>query len=111
MKHEINEHRGNNCFIPTKGYCFVKCINFLTGQDYNGQYLNFIRSEKRRSNTMTKTRIQPICRAFNINLGYYDGERVSPRSVIERNKALYLYNSIFCLKWKSESVSFTQARN
>ena len=20
------EYRGNNCFIPTKGYCFVKCI-------------------------------------------------------------------------------------
>ena len=24
------EYRGNNCFIPTKGYCFVKCINFVT---------------------------------------------------------------------------------
>ena len=34
FKHEIIEYRGNNCFIPTKGYCFVKCINFLTGQDY-----------------------------------------------------------------------------
>ena len=33
FKHEIIEYRGNNCFIPTKGYCFVKCINFLTGQD------------------------------------------------------------------------------
>ena len=28
----IVEYCGNNCFIPTKGYCFVKCINFLTGQ-------------------------------------------------------------------------------
>ena len=33
FKHEIIEYRGNNCFIPTKGYCFVKCVNFLTGQD------------------------------------------------------------------------------
>ena len=33
FKHEINEYRGENCFIPTKGYCFVKCINFITG-DY-----------------------------------------------------------------------------
>ena len=23
----IVEYRGNNCYIPTKGYCFVKCIN------------------------------------------------------------------------------------
>ena len=29
----IVEYQGNNCFIPSKGYCFVKCINFLTGQD------------------------------------------------------------------------------
>ena len=32
FKHEIIEDRGNNCFIPTKGYCFVKSINFITGQ-------------------------------------------------------------------------------
>ena len=30
----IIEYQGNNCFIPTKGYCFVKCINYLSGQDY-----------------------------------------------------------------------------
>ena len=62
FKHEITEYRGNNCFIPTKGYCFVKCINFLTGEDYKKQYLGFIRSEQRRSNNMTKTRIQPCLR-------------------------------------------------
>ena len=33
FKHEIIEYRGNNCFTPTKDYCFVKCINFLTGKD------------------------------------------------------------------------------
>ena len=30
----IVEYRCNICFITTKGYCFVKCINYLTGQDY-----------------------------------------------------------------------------
>ena len=69
FKHEIIEYRGNNCFIPTKGYCFVKCINFLTGEDYKEQYLDFIRSEQRRSNIMTKARIQPFCGANNIDLG------------------------------------------
>ena len=48
FKHEIIEYRGNNCFIPTKGYFFVECINFLTGGDYKQQYLEFIRNEKRR---------------------------------------------------------------
>ena len=45
FKHEIIEYRGNKCFIPTKGFCFVKCINFLTGEDYNEQNLDFIRRE------------------------------------------------------------------
>ena len=48
FKHEIIEYRGNNCFIPTKGYCFIKCVNFLTGRDYKQKYLEFIRNEKNK---------------------------------------------------------------
>ena len=105
----IIEYRGNNCFIPTKGYCFVKCLNFLTDRDYKQQYLHFIRNEKRRSNIMTKARIQPFCRANNINIGYFDGDGVYPRSITNRDIGLYLYNNHFCLIWKSEGVSFIQA--
>ena len=95
FKHEIIEYRGSNCFIPNIVYCFVKCINFLTGQDYEQQYPGFIRSEQRRSNIMTKARIQTFCRANNISLGCFDGERVFPRSVTDRNNALYLHNNHF----------------
>ena len=58
---------------------------------------------------MTKARFQPFCNADNINLGYFEGGRVFPRSSTERNKALFLYNNHFCLIWKSEKVSFKQA--
>ena len=58
---------------------------------------------------MTKARIQPICRAKNINLGYFDGKRVFPRSVTIRDNALFLYKNHFCLVWKPEGVSFNQA--
>ena len=109
FKHEIIEYRGNKCFIPTKGYCFVKCINFLTGQDYKDKYLDFIRNEKRRSNIMTKARIQPFCNKNNINLGYYNDDRVFPRSVSNRDSALYLYNNHFCLFWKSQGKNFEEA--
>ena len=109
FKHEIIENRGNNCFIPTKGYCFVKSINFLTGDDYKKQNLDFIRSEQRRSNIMAKARIQPFCGANNISLGYYNDGRVFPRSVTNRDRALYLYNNHFCLIWKSQRFSFNQA--
>ena len=96
FKHQIIEHRGNNCFIPSNGYCFVICINFLTGEDYTQQYLEFIRKEQKRSNILTKARIETFCRAIIINLGYFDGERVFHRSVTDRNNALFLYNIHFC---------------
>ena len=72
-KHEKTEYPGKNCFIPTKGYFFVKCSDFITGEDYKQQYLDFIRNEKRRSNIKTKARIQQFCRANKINLGFLDG--------------------------------------
>ena len=109
FKHEIIEYKGNNCYIPTKGYCFVKCINYLTGQDYKEQYLEFIRNETRRSNIMTKARIQPCLRKMGIDLCYYNGKEIWPRNTTERNKALFLYNNHFCLIWKSHGVSFNQA--
>ena len=92
-----------------KGYCFVKCNNYLTGEEYKEQYLDFIRNEKRRSNIMTKATIQPFCRTNNKNLGQYNEDRVFPRSVTNRDSALYLYNIHFCLIWKSQKFSFNQA--
>ena len=58
---------------------------------------------------MTMARLQPFCRANNISLGYYDGERIFPRSVTNSDSALFLYNNHFCLIWKSQGVSFNQA--
>ena len=58
---------------------------------------------------MTKAKIQPFCRAKIFNIGYFDGIRVFPRSVTDRNNALFLYNNRFCLIWRSEGVSFYQA--
>ena len=89
FKHEIIEYPDNSCFLPLKGYCFVKCVSFLTGEDYEQQLLDFIRNEKRRSNIMTKARIQPFCRANKISLGYFDGTKNSPRWVTDRDNALF----------------------
>ena len=58
---------------------------------------------------MARARIQPFCRANNNNLGYYNEDRVFPRSVTDRDSALNLYSNHFCLIWKSENVSFNQA--
>ena len=57
---------------------------------------------------MTIPRIQPFCRADNINLVYFDGTRDFPRTVTERNIALLMQNNHFYLVWKSEGASFNQ---
>ena len=109
FKHEILEYKGKNCYIPTRGYCFIKRINYLTGLDYMESYLEFIRNEKRRSNVKTQACIEPCCKAFDINIGYYNGKKLYPGMVTERNKALYLYRNRFCLTWKSERISSNEA--
>ena len=55
------------------------------------------------------TRIQPCLKKLGIDLGYFNGERVFPRAVTNRDSALYLYNNHFCSIWKSQGVSFNQA--
>ena len=105
---EIIEYHGQNCYIPTSGMCFIKCINYFTKKDYTEEFLNFIRTEQRRSNVMTSARIQPFCRKYNINIGCFDGTRINPRNITQRNTALKIHKNHSCLIWKSDNVSFNQ---
>ena len=105
---KIVEYHGQNCFIPTSGMCFIKCISYFTKKDYTEEFLTFIRTEQRRSNVMTSTRNQPFCRKYNINIGCSDGTRRNPRNLTQRNTSLFLYNNHFCLIWKSKNISFNQ---
>ena len=50
---EIVEYYGQSCYIPKRGHCFIKCINYSTGKDYTEDFLTFFRTEQRRSNVMT----------------------------------------------------------
>ena len=103
---EIVEHHGQNCYIPNSVMCFIKCNIHFTKKDYSEEFLIFIRTEQRRSNKMTSARIQPFCRKYNINIGCFDGTRINPRNLTQRNTSLFIYNNHFCLIWKSDGVSF-----
>ena len=46
FKHEIIEYKENNCYIPMKGFCFIKCIKFATGLEYLAKCVEFFRNEK-----------------------------------------------------------------
>ena len=58
---------------------------------------------------MTCARIQPFSRKYNINIGRFDGTRINPRKLTQRDAALFIYNKHFCLIWKSNGVSFDKA--
>ena len=109
FKQNIVEYRGNNCYIPTSGNCFIKCIKYFTKKDYTEEFLTFIRTKRRRSKVMTSARIQFFCRKHNITIGCYDGFRVCPRNITQRNIALKIHNNHFRLIWKSVGVSFDKA--
>ena len=51
------------------------------------QYQEIFGNEKRRSSIINKARIQPFCKDNNNHLGCFDGIRIFPRIVTERNKA------------------------
>ena len=58
---------------------------------------------------MTCARLQPFCRKCNINIGCFDGTRINPRNLTQRNASLFIYNNHFCLIWKSDGISFDKA--
>ena len=38
---EIVEYHGKNCYIPTSGMCFIKCINYFTKKRLHRRIFNF----------------------------------------------------------------------
>ena len=105
---EIDEYQGQNCYIPTSGMCFFKCNNYFTKKDYTQDFLTLFRTEERKSNVMTSARNQPFCEKHNINIGCFDGTRINPRNLTQRNTFLFIYNNHFCLIWKSQNISWNQ---
>ena len=106
---DIVEFIGNNFYIPTSGNCFIQYNNYFTKKDYTEEFLTLIRTEQRRSNVMTSARVQAFCRKHNINKSCYDGFRVCPRSITQRNTALKIHINHFCLIWKTNGTSFDRA--
>ena len=53
FRQDVVEYIGNNCYIPTSGNCFIRCINYFTKKDYTEEVRDFIRNEKYRSGVMT----------------------------------------------------------
>ena len=82
---------------------------YFTKKNYTDEFLTFIRTEKYRSGVMTSARIQPFLRKHIINIGCFDGTRINPRNITQRNTSMFICNNHFCSFWKSNDISFNQA--
>ena len=65
FKQDIVDNIGINCYIPTSGNCFLKCSYFFI-RKYTQEFLTFVQTEQRRTDSLTPARIQTFCRKKNI---------------------------------------------
>ena len=65
----------------------------------------------RCKNIITRAKIQPFCRKYNLILGVYNVKQktILPRSVTERNKCLYIQNRYFFVIQKKNQSKFSDA--
>ena len=54
--------------------------------------------------------IQPFCRKRNINIGYFNGKGVWPRTITEKYIASKIRKNLFCLIWKPNYISSKKAK-
>ena len=96
---EFVDYYRKNGFIPNSGHSVIKCNISFTKKDYAEKFLTFIRNEKYRSGVRTSARIQPFCRKYNINNGYFNGKEITPGTITKRNKVLFIHKNQFRLFW------------
>ena len=68
LTQNVVEFTAIDAFIPPSGLCFMKCIKFLPGKNYEQDFSDFIRSEDRRRNVKTTARIRPFVRNIILTL-------------------------------------------
>ena len=93
---------GVNCYIPSGKRCFLQCIEYMFRKDFTFKYSGFIRSFKRRTNVLTRWRIQEFCERNEKDTGIYDlkSKRILFRFVKRRDVCLYIQKNHYCVIWK-----------
>ena len=99
---DIEEYKGDRCYIPSGNGCFLKCINYIFDKDFSTEYFEFIKSNKRRPNVMSRCRIPEFCKRHKIDIGIYDlnSKRILPWTVKQKNICVHIHRNHYCVIWK-----------
>ncbi|ESO94428.1 hypothetical protein LOTGIDRAFT_175428 [Lottia gigantea] len=104
---KINIYTGRNCYIPTDGNCFIKCVNHVLNKDLTNEFKNFIINfpKVNRKRVMTTARINEFNKKCETSFQIHTlkNRNLRPRDVKrELDWVLYLHNSHFCLIRRNE---------
>ena len=106
----INEYSGENCYIPTDGMCFIKCVKFILKRDMVDEFNEFIYSFRKndRPGIMTCARFGEFNKRFDTKFQYYTprNRMLNPRSIkTDLDWVFYLHNNHFCLIKKDNKTA------
>ena len=92
-KHELIEYCGNNCYIPTKGYLFIKCISYLTRLDQKQQNLDFLKAKSEQLTLWRRQEFNKFVRQIFLTLVVLTvlGKKLE---LLQREIKLYTYTTI-----------------
>ncbi|ESO91507.1 hypothetical protein LOTGIDRAFT_153949 [Lottia gigantea] len=99
---KINEYKGENCYIPSDGYSFIKCVNHFMNKDLTKEFQDFVNrfQKAKRKGVMTVKRVKIFNDRFNTNFQIYNPKdsHFKPRYVnIDLDWVFYLHKEHFCL--------------
>ena len=112
VRQKIIEYRSCLVYIPEANECFRKCIEIIHQKGYSQENREFIKQSYNCKNMMTQAKIQPFCRQYNLNVGFYNVKQktILPRSVKQRNLCLYNHDNHFCVIRKINQSTYPQAK-
>ena len=93
---DIVEYKGQNCYKPTSGLCFIKCNSYFIYKDHPEEIREIIRNEKNRSVVMTSASNQLYCNKYDVNVGCFDTTRINLQKITQKTQH-YSYTIIICL--------------
>ena len=106
---ESAESYGQNVYTPNSRFSLIKFNNFFIKNSYTEEFRDFLGNEKFRWEIITSARIHPSSKKYKINIGCFDGKRISARDVREKNLSMFISIIQLCSIWISKGTIFKEA--
>ena len=70
--------------------CILKCVKCFSNNHYTEESQEFNEHKKYRSRVMTSAASQPFCKKCFINIGCFDGQKKTLKTIQEKNFTVHI---------------------